>query len=203
MSDLNKNEEIDGSDDMGGFTLPPEGNITKGTGVKMEFTGEIKSCVSKESKKGLLFDLVYYDDPSARARVYCSIDSQPGLAKIVGIGRESGVFNKIDKKRIAQNKTPIQSSDGKVKVKILTDLKFHEQLRKEIAGCTIICTINHTEAKPYVDKETGETKEGFPQANISKIAADIGKTSKKSTGPGKADKLENIDQVEDETEWEQ
>jgi len=165
---LDKNAEIDGSEDMGGFSLPPEGNIAKGSGVLMEFTGDITLC--GEDKDCLMFDLCYTDDPSAKARIFCKTSTQAGLSKIVGIGRDSGVFNKIDKKRISQNKAPIQSADGKVKVKILTDSKFHEQLRKEIAGCTILCTITHSEAKPYTDKETGEEKEGFPQANISKIA---------------------------------
>jgi CDGSH-type Zn-finger protein len=181
VEELKASDEIEGSEDMGGFTLPPEGNIAKGSGVLMEFTSEIKSCVSDEGKKGLLFNVVYCDDPSARAMIYCSLETQSGLAKIVGIGRDSGVFDRIDKKRIAQSKTPIQSADGKVKVKNLTNEKFHEQLRKEIEGCSILCTINHTEAKPYKDKDTGEEKEGFPQANISKIAS-AKKGSGRATG---------------------
>lgn len=168
MGDLNASDEIEASEDMGGFTLPPEGKISDGSGVLMEFTGEIKLC--GEDKDCLQFVLAYIDDPSAMANIFCKTSTQSGLSKIVGIGRDSGVFDKIDKKRIAKSKDPIQSADGKVKVKILDDAKFHEQMRKEIEGCRILCTINHTEAKPYVDKDTGETKEGFPQANISKIA---------------------------------
>lgn len=187
VADLNASDEIEASEDMGGFTLPPEGSIKDGAGVLMEFTGEIKSCVSDEGKKGLLFDLFYSDDPSARAKVYCSLETQSGLKKIVGIGRDSGVFDKIDKKRIAKDKKPIQSSTGTVVVKILTDSKFHEQMRKEIEGCRILCTINHTEAKPYKDKDTGEEKEGFPQANISKIAS-AKKKSTSGTGSGQSDK---------------
>lgn len=202
MSDLDKNEEIGGSEDMGGFTLPPEGNIVKGSGVLMEFTGEIKLC--GPDKDCLQFMLVYTDDLSAMANIFCKTSTQAGLAKIVGIGRDSGVFDKIDKKRISQNKTPIQSSDGKVKVKILTDSKFHEQLRKEIEGCKILCTITHTEAKPYVDKESGETKEGFPQANISKIAsakkAATNVTSQKNTANATKDKSGDNAGGDDE-EW--
>lgn len=169
MSDLDDGMEIGGSDDMGGFTLPPEGNIAKGTGVVMEFTGEIKKCVSAEGKEGLLFDVVYIEDPSAKAKIYCSLENQSGLSKIVGIGRHSGVFDRIDKIRQANGKNPIQSPEGNVKVKILKDEKFHNQLRKEIVGNAVLCTITHSAATPYVDKD-GVTKDGFPQANITKIA---------------------------------
>ena len=168
VEDLKASDEISSSDDMGGFTLPPEGNILKGTGVKMQFTGEIKD--SKPDGKGLTFKLVYCDDPTARANIYCN-NQQTGLAKIVGIGKHSGLFDKIDKIRIARGKTPIQSANGNVTVKILMDSKFRQQMRKEIEGLAILCTINHTEAKPYKDEDTGEEKEGFPQANISKIAS--------------------------------
>ena len=161
--------EISGTEDMGGFSMPPEGNIAKGTGVEMEFTGEIKMC--GEDEDCLMFALTYVDDPSAKANIFCKTTTQSGLSKIVGIGRDSGVFDKIDKVRISKNKPPIQSAEGNVKVKVLTDPKFHNQLRKEIEGCTILCSISHSEAKPYVDKVTGETKEGFPNANISKIAS--------------------------------
>ena len=166
---LKANEEIGGNSDVGGFSLPPEGNIAKGRGVLMEFTGEIKLCGDAEDC--LMFVLSYADDPSAKANIFCKVSTQAGLSKIVGIGRDSGVFDRIDKKRLKANKTPIQSSDGKVKVKVLTDPKFHEQMRKEIEGCSVLCSINHTEAKPYKDKDTGEEKEGYPNANISKIAS--------------------------------
>ena len=138
--------EISGTEDMGGFSMPPEGNIAKGTGVEMEFTGEIKMC--GEDEDCLMFALTYVDDPSAKANIFCKTTTQSGLSKIVGIGRDSGVFDKIDKVRISKNKPPIQSSQGGVKVKVLADPKFHNQLRKEIEGCTILCSISHSEAKP-------------------------------------------------------
>jgi hypothetical protein len=168
MSELSGSEEIGGTDDMGGFTLPPIGSIAKGNGVLMCFTGEITVCGEDDS--GLLFELEYADDPSAKAKIYCKTTAQAGLSKIVGIGRDSGVFDKIDKYRISNNKKPIQSSEGKVKAKTLMDPKFMNQMRKEIVGCSVLCTITHSPAKPYEDKETGEMKDGFPQANISKIA---------------------------------
>lgn len=196
MVDLNASDEIEASEDMGGFTLPPEGKISDGTGVLMEFTGEIKLCGPDEDC--LMFVLGYIDDPSAIANIFCKISTQSGLSKIVGIGRDSGVFDKIDKKRIAKSKSPIQSSDGKVKVKILGDSKFHEQMRKEIEGCRILCTINHTEAKPYKDKDTGEEKEGSPQANISKIAPP---KSAKAVKTGKAESP-NSESGGDEDEFE-
>ena len=197
-TELDKNEEIGGSNDMGGFALPPEGNIAKETGVRMEFTGEIKLCGADNDC--LQFILAYVDDPTAKANIFCKTSAQAGLTKIVGIGRDSGVFNKIDKKRIAQNKTPIQTSDGKVKVRILTDPKFHEQLRKEIEGCAILCTITHSEAKAYVDKDSGETKEGFPQANISKIAPAGGKFTPNTPGTP-ATEEKSVTAKEDDEDW--
>lgn len=168
MSELNDADEIGGTTDMGGFNMPPEGSIKDGTAVLMCFTGEIKVCGDEED--GLLFESEYADDPSAKCNMYCKVTTQAGLTKIVGIGLESGVFDKIDKIRIAATppKQPIQSDKGTVKVKILTGPKFMAQMRKEIVGCSVYCTITHSEAKPYVDKE-GVTKDGFPQANISKI----------------------------------
>lgn len=196
MVDLNASDEIEASEDMGGFTLPPEGSIKDGTGIVMEFTGEITLC--GEDKDCLQFVLSYIDDPSAIANIFCKTSSQSGLSKIVGIGRDSGVFNKIDKKRIAKNKSPIQTADGKVKVKILTDSKFHEQMRKEIVGCRILCNINHTEAKPYKDKKTGELKEGFPQANISKIAPVEKKVTAGTVGGGSTNESDTKEDAGDD-----
>jgi len=166
--ELDGSLEITGTDDMGGFSLPPEGNIEKGTGVHMVFNGEIKECGNDE--KGRQFELVYVDDSNAKARLYCDSTSQAGLSKLVGIGSDSGAFDKIDKKRIAGGKKPIQSPEGNVVVKVLTGPKFLNQLRKEINGCSVLCSINISPAKPYKDKKSGETKEGYPQANITKIA---------------------------------
>lgn len=181
--------DIEGTEDMGGFSLPPIGNIAKGTGVLMCFTGEITVCGDEED--GLLFEVEYAEDPSAKAKIYCNVTKQAGLSKIVGIGRESGVFDKIDKVRIAGGKKPIQSAEGAVKVKILTGPKFMNQMRKEIIGCSVYCTISHAEAKPYEDKN-GITKDGFAQANISKIVS-VKKYKADKFGAGK---VENTSTVE-------
>lgn len=167
--ELDPNEEIDGTDDMGGFELPPVGDISKGTGTLMVFSGEIKNC--GENDKSLGFELGWAEDPSQKARIFCKTTTPQGLGRIVGIGKTSGVFAKINAKRIAAGKSAIMSEDGKVKTKILQEPKFHEQLRAEIEGLQVICTITHSKATPYTDKVTGEEKEGFPQANIGKIAA--------------------------------
>jgi hypothetical protein len=166
---LDPNAEIDGTDDMGGFELPRLGNIKEGTGVLMEFTGEIPNCGENDLSLG--FELAEADDPSKKAKIFCKTTTNQGLSRIVGIGKDSGVFKKINDKRVAAGKKSILSETGTVKTKILQDKKFHEQLRAEIAGCKILCTITHSPAKPYEDKESGEMKEGFPQANIGKIAA--------------------------------
>ncbi len=178
--ELDANEEIGGTDDMGGFELPPPGNISEGTGQLMEFTGEITDC--GEDKTSLGFELEWAEDPSRKAWIYCKTTTQAGLTRIVGLGTNSGVFDKIDKKRKKANKKAIRSDEGKVVVKILKDPKFHAQLRQEIAGCQILCSITHSPAKAYKDKETGEEKEGFPKANITKIAAP-GKAAKKAAAP--------------------
>jgi hypothetical protein len=167
MSDLKDSDEITGTCDMGGFTLPPEGSIAKGTAVLMCFTGEVTVCGDEEN--GLLFECEYADDPSAKTKIYCNKDKQSGLSMIVGIGQQSGTFDKIDKVRIAGGKQPIQNAKGKVTVKTLTHPKFMAQMRKELVGTSAYCTITHSPAKPYEDKKTGEMKEGFAQANISKL----------------------------------
>jgi CDGSH-type Zn-finger protein len=167
VKELDPNAEIGGTDDMGGFELPRLGKIKDGTGVLMEFTGEIK--LSKK-ENGLIFHAADADDSSKKATIYCGLKDNKGLSQIVGIGKNSGVFEKINAKRIAAGKKSILSDNGTVKTKILQDAKFHEQLRAEIEGCKVICDITHSPAKPYKDEETGEEKEGFPNANIGKIA---------------------------------
>jgi CDGSH-type Zn-finger protein len=167
VKELDPNAEIGGTDDMGGFELPRLGKIKDGTGVLMEFTGEIK--LSKK-ENGLIFHAADADDSSKKATIYCGLKDNKGLSQIVGIGKNSGVFEKINTKRIAAGKKSILSDNGTVKTKILQDAKFHEQLRAEIEGCKVICDITHSPAKPYKDEETGEEKEGFPNANIGKIA---------------------------------
>lgn len=181
--ELDPNAEIDGTDDMGGFELPRLGNIKAGTGVLMEFTGEIK--LSKK-ENGLIFHAGDADDLSRKATIYCGIKDNKGLSQIVGIGKASGVFEKINTKRVAAGKKSILSATGTVKTKILQDAKFHEQLRAEIEGCRVLCDITHSPAKPYTDEETGEEKEGFPQANIGKIAPADTKVDTKAATASKA-----------------
>lgn len=192
---LDPNEELEGTSDMGGFSLPPVGDIGKGTGVLMEFTGEIDVCGDDDD--GLLFELSWAEDASAKAKIYVNKNKQAGLSRMIGIGEQSGVFIKINKKRKAKGKTSITSDTGKVKVKILQDSKFHDQLRKEIVGCQVTCTITHSPAKPYEDKD-GVMKDGFPQANIGKIIAPS-KAKKAVT-----EKAETSgDPVEEDEEWEE
>ncbi len=179
---LDPNAEIMGTDDMGGFELPPVGDIKDGTGVIMVFTGEIADC--GENNQSLGFELGYVDDPSRKARVFCKTTTSQGLSRIVGLGKNSGVFKKINDKRVKGGKTSILTANGGVKTKILQDAKFHAQLRAEIEGCTLLCTITHSDAKPYTDKETGEEKEGFPQANITKTAPADAKAATKATAKG-------------------
>ncbi len=190
---IDLNEELFGTDDMGGFELPPTGNIDQGTGVLMEFTGEIKECGENEESLG--FELGYVENPSAKARIFCKTTSKAGLQRIIGIGKNSGVFDKIETKRKKAGKKSILSAEGGIIPKILVDKKFHAQLRAEIEGCTVLCTITHSEAKPYEDKD-GNTKEGFPQANIGKI----GKPGSQKKAVKTAEKKD--DGADDNSEWE-
>lgn len=164
--ELDPNAEIGGTDDMGGFELPRVGSMKAGNPVLMEFTGEIK--LSKK-ENGVIFHIGDADNLSRKATIYCGIKDNKGLSQIVGIGKASGVFEKINAKRVKAGKKSILSDNGTVKTKILQDVKFHEQMRQEIEGCRVLCDITHSPAKPYTDEETGEEKEGFPQANIGKI----------------------------------
>lgn len=175
---LDPNAEIEGTEDMGGFELPRCGNIKAGTGVLMEFSGEIK--LSKKGN-GLVFHAGDADDTSKKATIYCGIKDNKGLSQIVGIGKASGVFEKINAKRIAAGKKSILSDTGTVKTKILQDAKFHEQMRAEIEGCRVLCDITHSPATPYTDDD-GVEKEGFPNANIGKIAP----ADTKQVAPAKA-----------------
>ena len=179
---LDPNAEIGGTDDMGGFELPRIGSMKAGNPVLMEFSGEIK--LSKK-ENGLIFHAGDADDTSRKATIYCGIKDNKGLSQIVGIGKASGVFEKINSKRVAAGKKSILSDNGTVKTKILQDAKFHEQMRAEIEGCRVLTDITHSPAKPYTDEETGEEKEGFPQANIGKIyPADAKVESKAKTAAG-------------------
>jgi len=165
--EVDPNEEIGGTTDMGGFVLPPEGNVKEGTGTLMEFTGEISEC--GPDKKSLGFELGWAEDLSQKAHIYIKWTSPQGLARLVGIGQQSGLFDKIDKKRAEKGKKPIQSEKGTVKSKILMDPVFHEQMRSEIEGLQVLCSITHKPAEPYTDKETGMEKEGFPKADIGML----------------------------------
>jgi hypothetical protein len=199
MSDvkaLDPNAEIEGTEDMGGFELPRCGNIKAGTGVLMEFTGEIK--MSKKGN-GLVFHAGDADDTSKKATIYCGIKDNKGLAQIVGIGKASGVFAKINAKRLAAGKSSILSEKGTVKTKTLQNEKFHEQMRDEIGGCRVLCDITHSPATPYTDDD-GVEKEGFPNANIGKIAP----ADTKQVAPAKAaagDKAASETALADD-EWE-
>jgi hypothetical protein len=171
---IDPNMEIEGTNDMGGFELPPEGNIENGTGKVMVFTGEIKEC--GKDKKSLGFELGWDGDLSQKARIFIKTTSPQGLKRFVGLGTCSGVFKKINEKRIRAGKTPILSEKGGIKPKVLQAPNFHEQLRQEIEGCKILCTITHSKAKDWTDEE-GVEHEGLPQANIKTIAP-VGSVSK-------------------------
>ncbi len=194
---LDPNAEIDGTDDMGGFELPDCGKIKDGTGVLMEFSGEIK--LSKKGN-GLVFHAGAADDTSKKATIYCGTKDNKGLSMIVGIGKASGVFEKINSKRIAAGKKSILSDKGTVKTKILQDPRFHEQMRQEIKGCQVLCDITHSPATPYIDEDTGIEKEGFPNANIGKIAP----ADTKVETPAKAAAATTAasDTAPDDEEWE-
>ena len=196
VKDLDPNTEIGGTNDMGGFELPREGKISEGTGVLMEFTGEIK--MSKKGN-GLIFHAGDADDMSKKATIYCGLKDNRGLSQIVGIGKASGVFAKINAKRLEAGKKSIVSATGTVKTKILQDAKFHEQMRQEIKGCKVLCDISHSPAKPYID-EDGNEKEGFENANIGKIApAD---TKQETPAKVASTKAANTDTAPDDEDWE-
>ncbi|RLC36617.1 hypothetical protein DRH27_04965, partial [Candidatus Falkowbacteria bacterium] len=194
VKELDPNAEIGGTDDMGGFELPRCGNIKAGTGVLMEFSGEIK--LSKK-KNGLIFHAGDADDTSKKATIYCGIKDNKGLSQIVGIGKASGLFEKINSKRIAAGKKSILSETGTVKTKTLQNPQFHEQMRAEIEGCRVLCDITHSPATPYTDDD-GVEKEGFPNANIGKIApADTKVETKAAAASTKAANVETAPDDDD------
>lgn len=195
---LDPNAEIGGTDDMGGFELPRLGKIKDGTGVLMEFTGEIK--LSKK-ENGLIFHAADADDSGKKATIYCGIKDNKGLSQIVGIGKASGVFEKINAKRIAAGKQSILSEAGTVKTKLLQNTKFHEQMRAEIEGCRVLCDITHSPAEPYTDDD-GVEKEGFPQANIGKIAPADTKVEKPAAAAANSAAAKDTAPAGTDDEWE-
>lgn len=168
--ELDPNGKVGSGDgSMGGnFSLPPEGDIDKGTGVLMQFTGVVEPAKKNPDNWG--FEVAYIDDPNAKTRIYTDGTKQAGLIKRVDIGVMSGVFDRMDKKRAAQGKPGTRDEKGEVAIKTLTHPDFMEQLKTEIEGLRILCSIKHTPAKPYKDDD-GVEKEGFPNANVNKIAA--------------------------------
>lgn len=168
--ELDKSGKVGSGDGSmgGGFTMPPEGDIDKGTGVLMQFTGVIEP--SKKNPENWGFEVAYIDDPNAKTRIYTDGTKQAGLIKRVDIGVMSGVFDRIDKKRKAQGKPGTRDADGEVAITTLVHDDFREQLKTEIEGLRILCTIKHTPGKPYKDEESGEEKQGYDNANVNKIA---------------------------------
>jgi hypothetical protein len=176
---LDPNEEILPTGDMGGYELPPLGSLADGKPTFMEFTGQITNC--GENNMSLGFELVWVEDHTRKAYAYYKTTTKLGCSRILGMAVYSGALEKINNKRIAAGKQPI----AKVVPKIIQDKKFQEQLRQEIEGCVVACTVTHSPAEAYIDKETGERKEGFAKANIVNVepAKDYAAT-KGNTGAG-------------------
>jgi len=160
-----------GDGSMGGaFSLVPEGDIDEGTGIEMEFTGKIEPY--GEEKDGLRFEACYVDDPSAKASIFCKMTEQRGLIKMLDIINSSGVAEKLRK----VGKLKSDPSKG-MSARILTDPKFHEQLKLSIEGCRILTTVKHS-AGTYKGKDV-------TNANINKIASVNGrKAPSQPSSPG-------------------
>lgn len=153
------NEKVSsGSGEMGGtFTLVPEGDIDKGTGILMEFTGKVEIKENKKGEESLMVEANYIDDPTARCSVFCKLSEQAGLTKLVDIITLSGVDVKIKRKRPDFDSANLTG-------KLLTNPKFHDQLKNDIQGCSILATVNHS---PGTDKEGNKRI----YANINRIAS--------------------------------
>lgn len=153
------NEKVSsGSGEMGGtFTLVPEGDIEKGTGILMKFTGKVETVTNAKGDESLMVEANYINDPTARCSVFCKLSEQAGLIKLVDIITLSGVDVKIKRKRPDFDSANLTG-------KLLTNPKFHDQLKNDIQGCSILATVNHS---PGTDKEGNKRI----YANINRIAS--------------------------------
>lgn len=171
---VDPNEKVGGGDgSMGGaFTLVPEGDIDKGTGVLMEFTGKVEMVTNNKDEESLMVEANWVDDPTARCSVFCKLSETTGLVKLVDIITLSGVDVKIKRKR-----SDFDSSN--LTGKILTHSDFHKQLANDIQGCRILATIKHSKGKDKNDVER-------TYANINKIAStnNVAAQPVSSTGTG-------------------
>lgn len=147
-----------GDGSMGGaFTLVPEGDIDKGTGILMEFTGKVEMVTSKkDDSESLMVEAGWVDDPTGRSSVFCKLSEQTGLVKLVDIITLSGVDKKIKRKKPDFDSANLTG-------KLLVNPKFHDQLKNDLQGCRILATIKHSKTKVDGVEKT--------YANINKIAS--------------------------------
>ncbi len=177
---VDPNKKVDGGDgSMGGaFTLVPEGDIDKGTGILMEFTGKVEMVTSKkDDSESLIVEAGWVDDPTGRSAIFCKLSEQTGLVKLVDIITLSGVDVKIKRKKPDFDSANLTGT-------LLQNPKFHDQLKNDIQGCRILATIKHSKTKVDGVERT--------YANINRIAstnnvaakpessADTGKTQENS-----------------------
>ncbi len=177
---IDPNEKVSGgSGEMGGtFTLVPEGDIDKGTGILMEFTGKVEITENKQGEESLMVEANYVDDPTARCSVFCKLSEQTGLIKLVDIITLSGVDKKIKRKKPDFDSANLTG-------KLLTNPKFHDQLKNDIQGCKILATVKHSKGK---DKNQVERI----YANINKIASTNNVAAKPTTSTGTGDAPKNL-----------
>lgn len=176
---IDPNEKVGGGDgSMGGtFTLVPEGDIEKGTGILMEFTGKAEIVTNAKEEESLMVEANWVDDPTARCSVFCKLSEQTGLVKLVDIITLSGVDAKIKRKKPDFDSANLTG-------KLLTNPKFHDQLKNDIQGCRILATIKHSKGK---DKNEVERT----YANINRIASTNNVAAKPETSAGTGDTQEN------------
>lgn len=169
---VDPNEKVGGGDgSMGGtFTLVPEGDA-----ILMEFTGKVEMVTSKkdDSKESLMVEAGWVDDPTGRSAIFCNLEEQAGLVKLVDIITLSGVDVKIKRKKPDFDSANLTG-------KLLTNPKFHDQLKNDIQGCRILATIKHSKTKVDGVERT--------YANINKIAStnNVAATPTNAAGTGNA-----------------
>lgn len=176
---VDPNEKVSsGSGEMGGtFTLVPEGDIEKGSGILMEFTGKVEITENKKGEESLMVEAGYVDDPTARCAVFCKLSEQTGLTKLLDIITLSGVDVKIKRKKPDFDSANLTG-------KLLTNPKFHDQLKNDIQGCRILATVKHS---PGTDKEGNKRT----YANINRIASTNNVAAKPASSAGTGETQEN------------
>ncbi len=132
----------DGSMDLGGKPLPPEGEF------KYIFNGVAEMCGN--DGQSLRIEAVYSLDPDNTKEVscFCYLGAEKGLKSLMSIIVDSGVYKKL----MAKNSNLPDPKQGWDEDLVLKQPDFIKQLGVDLIGCEIMFTTKNEEYE-YEDKK--------------------------------------------------